>query len=359
MNKLIYLLIVLSFLSACSSSTGKTNTQQSIVKYETYHNERYDYSVEYPEFLIPQGEATNQDGQKFLSENQEIQLFVYYEYKINIMEGGELYSIGGAYREDLNSKDGIFNTKLEGQHYIIEYKLEDMLLTDYATLIGESYFNICFQYPEKDKAMMKGVIEYVINSFSVKGYENKLSETEDNVSGGGEEDMFLPFIEGFLKDCYWGKNFNSLLRSKDEILATYIDPKMDVRRYYAPGAIAKLGTRDEDFGFSQEDDFTTTPKATGNLIFEYVKDNGSPCELIYSELNSEVYVIYYLSIESVPDVVVNNETFETKPVKIYYPNAEKRAVYLPNSYGNPRGFYFINTPDGWKLAFVDDALCGA
>jgi hypothetical protein len=64
-------------------------------------------------------------------------------------------------------------------------------------------------------------------------------------------------------------------------------------------------------------------------------------------------------IESIPDVVVNNETFETIPVDIIYPKAEIMAVYLPNTFNNPRGFYFIYTPDGWKLAFVDDSLCGA
>ena len=358
MKKLTYLLICLSFLTACTGKTSQTEKQNN-VKYETYHNERYGYSLEYPDFLIPQGVADNGDGQKFFSEDQKIQLFVYYEYKINIMEGGELYSIGGAYKEDLNSKDGIFNTKLEGQHYIIEYKMDDLLHTDYATLIGESYFNIRFQYPEKEKEIMKGVIEHVINSFSVKGYENKLSESEDNVSGGGEEDMFLVFLEGFLKDCYWGKNFNTQLRNQDKTLSTYIDPKMDVRRYYAPGTVAKLGTRDKDFGFAQEDDFVNKPETQGKLIFEYTFPETNPCELFYNELNDETYIIYYQYIKSVPDVVVNNETFETKPVKIAYPNAEKRAVYLPNSYGNPRGFYFINTPNGWKLAFVDDSLCEA
>ena len=92
----------------------------------------------------------------------------------------------------------------------------------------------------------------------------------------------------------------------------------------------------------------------GNLIFEYVNDDGDPCGLIYTNIN----VIYYVWITSVPDVVVNNETFETKPVKIYYPNPEIMAVYLPDAYNNPRGFYFFNTSNGWKLGFVDDSLCG-
>ena len=359
MKKLSYLLLFLVFLAACNGSKGKTDTQQNNVKYKTYHNDRYDYTLEYPDFLIPQGEATNQDGQKFFSEDQKTQLLVYREHKLDFNSDGEILPIGKAYEEDLKLKEGIFNKKIEDRHYIIEYKADSLLHTDYATLNGDSYFNIRFKYPEKEKEMMKSVIEYVISSFKMEVTDAKGSEPEGKASAGGEEDKFLPFIEGFLRDCYWGKNFNSLLRNNDKTLATYLDPKMDVRRYYAPGTVTKLGTRAEDFGFSLEDDFMTRPRATSDLIFEYVNDNGSPCELIYSDINSEIYLIYYVQVQNVPDVVVNMETFEIKPVKIYYPKAEVMAVYLPDKYGNPRGFYFINAPDGWKLAFVDDALCGA
>ncbi|HKM92061.1 MAG TPA: hypothetical protein VJY41_00275 [Prolixibacteraceae bacterium] len=359
MNKIIYLFIALAILTACGGNTGKPNTQQSKVKYETYHNNRYEYSVEYPDFLIPQGEATNQDGQKFISEDQKTQLLVYCGYKFDLDTDGDFLSIDKAYEEDLKFNEGSFYKKLEDKHYIIEFKVDEMLHFDYTILNGDIYFNICFEYPEKDKKRMKGIIKHVINTFNVEAFDTKLVVSEGEASAGGVEDMFPTFLESFLNDCYWGKNINSLLRSKNKTLATYIDPKMDVRRYHAPGTVAKLGARDEDFGFTQEDDFVTKPKVSGDLIFEYVNDNGSPCELIYSEINSEIYVIYYQVIESVPDLLVDMETFETKPVKTPYPNAEIMAVYLPDTFGNPRGFYFINTPNGWKLAFVDDTFCGA
>ncbi|MDD2386708.1 MAG: hypothetical protein PHP52_07975 [Bacteroidales bacterium] len=339
-RKLMHLLVVFVLFTACSGSSGKTDAQLSNVKYETYHNDRYEFTVEYPDFLIPQGEATNEDGQKFLSKNQDIQLIVYCDYKSNFLEAGDIYMIGEAYEEELKLKEGVTNKKLGDNHYLIQYKVNDILHFDYAMLNGENYFNIQFLYPEKEDVMMKDIIEHVINSFKV-------------------EMSFPAFLEGFLNDCYWGKNFNTLLRDKDKTLATYIDPKMDVRRYYAPGTITRLGTRDEDFGFSKEDDFITKSRATSDLIFEYVNDNSSPCELLFSEINSEISIIYYVSIERVPDVVVNTETFETRPVETVYSNAKIMAAYLPNLYGNPVGFYFINTPDGWKLAFIDDTLCGA
>lgn len=358
MNKLTYFLIGLLFLSACNGNISKINKQQSNVKYETYHNERYEYSVEYPDFLIPQGEAYNGDGQKFLSKDQKIQMLIYYQWKEDFNAEGKNLPIEKAYEEDLSLKEGVISKKLEKDYYTIESKVENIMHTHYV-VFHDNYFNIYFEYPESEKDRIKNVIEHVIISFNVTVSNFNTTPQDSDASAGEFEDMFLPFLDGFLKDCYWEKNINNLLRKKDKTLANYIDSKMDVRRYYAPGTITRLGTRDQDFGFAPEDDFITSPKPTGDLIFEYVNDNGNPCDLIFSEINSEVYLIYYESINSVPDVVVNNESFETQPVKIAYPNAEKRGVYLPNSYGNPRGFYFINTPDGWKLAFVDDSFCGA
>jgi hypothetical protein len=357
MSKLTYLFIALAFLSACSGSPVKTDTQQSTARYETYHNQFYDYSVKYPNFLIPLGEATNQDGQKFLSEDERIQLLVYRDYKNDYLAGGNLYTIGEAFEEDLKSKEGVFKNKLGDNHYIIQYKADDVLHLDYALLYGDNYFNIRFEYPENEKDRMKGIIEHVINSLKVNDWDAGGDEPGGNASARELGDGFPAFLKGFLNECYWNKNFNSLLRNNDKTLANYLDSKMDVRRYYASGTVAILATRAEDFGFAPEDDFMSKPSATGDLIFEYVNDfdNSTPCDLIYSNIN----VIYYVRIKSVPDVVVNTETFETRPVKIAYPEAEIMAVYLPNSYDNPRGFYFIHTPDGWKLAFVDDSLCEA
>ena len=354
MNKLTTLFITLVLLSACGSK-GKPDTEESTVKYETYHNQYYNYSVEYPDFLTPQAEATNQDGQKFFSDDQKIQLLVYRDYKNDFLTGGDLYMISEAYEEDLKGKEEIFNKELHDNHYSIEYKTGNILHTDYALLHGENYFNIRFEYPEKEKERMTAILEHVINSLKVENLGAGANESESNVSAGELEDGFLTFLKGFLNDCYWGKNINTLLRNNDKALATYIDSKMDIRRYYAPGTLPILATRVTDFGFAPEDDFMSKPRATGNLIFEYVNDDSSPCELIYSNIN----VIYYKSMMSVPDEVLNSENFETKPVKIAYPGAEIMAVYLPNAYDNPRGFYFILTPDGWKLAFVDDTLCGA
>ncbi len=344
--KQFILFIAIALLSACNAST---------VEYETYFNKMNDYTVEYPSFLIGQGEATNQDGQKFLSEDGKTQLLVYIDYKNDYLAGGDLYSINEAYEQELKSKEAVFNKKVGDAHYIIEYKQDDILHTVYAEIQDDYYYNFRFEYPEKDQKMMADVISHVIQSLRIKVSEGIAIWEGENASIDGAEDMFPAFLEGFLNDSYWGKNFNALLRNKDKVLAAYIDPVMDLRRYYAPGTVARLASRAEDFGFAREDDFFSLPTLAGEAIFERIASDAEPCSLDFDNHNR----IYYQWLNAVPDVVVNMETFAIESVQIAYPNAQIMAVYLPNAYGNPRGFYFINTPEGWKLAFVDDSLCEA
>ena len=353
MKELIYsfpiLLLVLLF--ACGE-----NTQQNNVNYKIYHNNRYDYTVEYPDFLIPQGEGGRQDGQKFISEDQKIELLVYCEYKLDFNSEGEFLSIDKAYEEDLSSKEEVINKKFENNHYTIEYKIDDMLHNDYAIVDDNMYYNIRFEYPEKEKDRMKGVIEHLVNTFKMHDYNFNDGDHDDKASAGEEIDMFPTFLEGFLNDCYWDKNFNSLLIYRDESLNAYIDPNMDVRRYHAPGTIAILAKREDNFGFDKYTDFETKAQTKTNVNYTLLAKEEHPCDLDFEHNNT----VYYQRKSTVPDVLVNIETFETKTVEIFYPSAEIMVAFVPNSYNsNPIGLYFIYTPDGWRLGFVDDSLCGA
>ncbi len=60
------------FLFACLSFSASADTV-----YNTYVNHRYGYAIDYPDYLQPQGEADNGDGQVFLSAKQDAELRVY------------------------------------------------------------------------------------------------------------------------------------------------------------------------------------------------------------------------------------------------------------------------------------------
>lgn len=152
------------------SCTGKASDKQQVensVTYETYHNDRYGYTVEYPNFLEPQGESDSQDGQQFISADRHIQLLVYRGYKINFLskEGAEC-NLQEAYTNDLAGKDNVLNSKLKENSYIITYK-DDNLHTLYTHKANNGYINILFYYPEQEKEKLEEVMEYVINSLKI------------------------------------------------------------------------------------------------------------------------------------------------------------------------------------------------
>lgn len=169
MKKTIYLAVTFLFLTAFNNGKKEhKDDSQSTVKYGTYHNDRYNYTVAYPDFLIPQREADNGDGRKFISADEEIQLLVYRDYKCDIINGGNLYTINGAYEKDLSTKNNVRNKKIEDNHYLIEYESDGMLHTYYVLFNGKEYFNILFNYPEQEQEKLNDVIQHVIHSFKLE-----------------------------------------------------------------------------------------------------------------------------------------------------------------------------------------------
>lgn len=74
MRKSVLVAAVLVLLSTSVLTDG----QRVENEYRTYHNIRFGYSISYPaDSLIPQGEAENGDGQKFLSRDGRTEMLVY------------------------------------------------------------------------------------------------------------------------------------------------------------------------------------------------------------------------------------------------------------------------------------------
>lgn len=132
-------------------------------------------------------------------------MLVYYDFKDDFNSNdGEPLPIDKAYEEDLTFVTGVLSKKLEDNHYLIKYKEDNVLHTNYTVFDGR-YFTIRFEYPEEEKVRMEGITEHVINSFKPEVWDLDATSQEGNASAGGSADMFPAFIEGFLNDCYWEK----------------------------------------------------------------------------------------------------------------------------------------------------------
>lgn len=121
--------------------------------------------------MIPQTEVSNQDGQKFISEDQSIELLVYRDYKNDHLTGGDLYKLKKAYIDELQFVTGVFRATLEGNAYTMEYKAEDVVYINYAQLSGDNYFNIRFACRRKDRQKLQRTINYVIQSLILEAVD--------------------------------------------------------------------------------------------------------------------------------------------------------------------------------------------
>ncbi len=77
--------------------------------FQTYDNDRFDYSISYPSnFLIPQGVSGNGDGQRFVSKDNRVVMTVFGQH--NAME---------------KSLEELFNEELKPNHTITYKRLKD------------------------------------------------------------------------------------------------------------------------------------------------------------------------------------------------------------------------------------------
>ncbi|CAG1022049.1 hypothetical protein DOJK_01402 [Patescibacteria group bacterium] len=134
--------------------------------YETYYNERYDYSIDYPkDILFPQGESDNGDGQIFLSKTADAQLSVYANF--NALE----QSLEEAFREQ--SRGG----QPDDPHKVVTYKMmkEDWFVVSgyregkvfyQKTILHDDIFKtFLFIYDEDQKDIYDAITKRLAASF--------------------------------------------------------------------------------------------------------------------------------------------------------------------------------------------------
>lgn len=336
--------ILLLFLAACTGTSGDKRQDLSDQTYETYCNERYAYCVDYPGFLIPQGEAGNQDGQTFESEDGKNRMLVYFEFKMDIATG-EFLNLKEAFEQD-QKEAGITEKQLFDNYYILSGSKNGNPIELVSVVAYDGYINLRFEYEKGSEELLKVHTDHILSSLNITGGPG-------DGFGGETENEFLIVLDSFLSDCWWEKDFNKMLINKDKNLAQYIHPDVDVRRFYAPGAAPLLATRAERFGFEKYD-FSKITYHGGEYSFVPAPYEVSPCEF------ESVNEVYYELVDVLPDFVINTETLVTDTVESPFPGAPIMCVYLVPENSSVRAFYFIKTPDyGWKLAFINDTFCSA
>lgn len=179
---------------------------------------------------------------------------------------------------------------------------------------------------------------------------------EERADISEEVDPLMLFFFQFINDCFYDKDFYSMLMNRAPNLEKYLTDEIEIKRVYAPGSAAYLYGREDNFGLLEENFVVQSGEVPEYQVIMMSEDEHI-CDLDLESFDT----FYYQFTEETPQVVTNPETLEFETIQFPYPITEKRLVvlYAPRTYGGPESFYFLNIDGEWKLVLIQDSLCSA
>lgn len=164
MNKLQKSLFLLS-LSLGVALLPLRTTLAKEQNFKIYHNGRFDYSISYPaDILLPQGEAENGDGQKFISKDGKAELIVYGSN--NALD----QSLKDTYQKAISgsggSKDRKVTYKKLGDHWFVVSGTDKGKIFYRKTFLKNDAFQTFeITYDQNQKASFDKITEKISKSF--------------------------------------------------------------------------------------------------------------------------------------------------------------------------------------------------
>jgi hypothetical protein len=154
----VVVLAVLSFLGSLQAQVRH--------EYRTYHNARFDYSISYPaDLLIPQGEAVNGDGQRFLSRDGRTELLVYGAYNSLDQTLREIFE-----QESVRSTEHpnrVVTYKVLRNDWFVVSGTEDGRIFYQKTMLRNSTFKTFrIEYDKNEKQTFDSITAFIARSFN-------------------------------------------------------------------------------------------------------------------------------------------------------------------------------------------------
>lgn len=163
--KLITIFCVLMFLSGVAAAdSGKK------VTYQRYANVRFGYGISYPEgILIPQGEADNSDGQRFVSRDGDLEMLVWGSN--NALDE----TLKSKYQEDIKEKTKeqpdkrVTFRQLKGNTYVVSGYLREKIFYQKTMFADDAFMTFLLTYPAGKKQDYDPVVSEISRSFRYLG----------------------------------------------------------------------------------------------------------------------------------------------------------------------------------------------
>ena len=136
--------------------------------YKTYNNARFNYSISYPpDELIPQGEPEDGDGQRFLSKDGRVIVWVYGSYDAL---NQTLRDIQQSEIERFKGLEGSFKTlkaQVDSTSSILEGDSDTNVYYEKVIFSRNTIFTFIAQYPKDEAPTFEPIISRMAASFIV------------------------------------------------------------------------------------------------------------------------------------------------------------------------------------------------
>ena len=138
--------------------------QAAPLKYQTYQNARFGYSIPYPAALVkPQPEADNGDGRRFVSADGATILTVYAGY--NAVEHTVAQQLDMSRQTWREKGATVTLAKALPTGYVLSGTLKGAIFYEKAALQNDVFSTFIWQYPAAQKQRMDPVVTYTVRSF--------------------------------------------------------------------------------------------------------------------------------------------------------------------------------------------------
>ncbi|HKR02135.1 MAG TPA: hypothetical protein VJT09_15760 [Pyrinomonadaceae bacterium] len=137
----------------------KLSASNQRITYLTYQNARYGYTVEYPAgILVPQGEADNGDGQKFLSRDGRAELLAYGSNRLD-------RTLQDEYRSAQENREVTYKL-IRRDMFVVSGRAGGKIFYQKTLLRGDVFKTFIIEYDESERARFDQITTRIARTFA-------------------------------------------------------------------------------------------------------------------------------------------------------------------------------------------------
>lgn len=138
--------------------------QVAPLRYQTYQNARFGYSIPYPAALVrPQPEAENGDGRRFVSADGTTTLTAYAGYNALDYTVAQQMQMSRQSWQEKGAKVTLAKVLPDG--YVLSGTVKSTIFYEKAALHNGTFSTFSWQYPAAQKQRMDPVVTYTARAF--------------------------------------------------------------------------------------------------------------------------------------------------------------------------------------------------